>query len=181
MMPVRVPMIVLAVVSAVCGASLLSQAEDSTTPPMSPQEVESAIHELHPPLDQEQLSKLLFEVGRLQDPQEQTRLQGLLDDRTRELLTAQEATSEPPPPAALPADTQPGLSLDLTEEDLRVRIETLMLGPTATADDIRARDELVTAIAGVADPIKRDELLKRLEEREHQAEAPNELSIDPQR
>jgi len=57
-----------------------------------------------------------------------------------------------------------------TGEQLLLKIESLNLGPSATIDDLRARDQLVSKIAGIRDPIQRDELLTRLEERERRVE-----------
>ena len=44
----------------------------------------------------------------------------------------------------------------------------LNLGPNATADDLRTRDQLISEIAGVHDPLMRDKLLARLEEKERE-------------
>ncbi len=154
-----------------------SEGEESA---MSSQDIEMAIHALAQPIDQERLRQIFSQLGQIADPQEQGRLRELLDHRMQELPMDQERAAESPP--AISTEPQANFNDEITpdriEEDLRMRIETLMVGPTATTDDIRARDELVATIADFPDPIKRDELLKRLEERERQAEELNGLSGD---
>lgn len=56
-----------------------------------------------------------------------------------------------------------------SEEDhtfMWAQIDTLRLGPDATADDLRRRDELLARIVQIPDPQVRYALLDRLEERE---------------
>ena len=139
----------------------------SANPPATPAELEAAIRGLSEPVDQEEVGKIFFDLGRLENPAEQQRLQQLLDERTRALMRF-------PPPSEQPANGtsqhSPGPGPAVTEEELQMRLEMLNLGPQATADDLRVRDELVSAIAGVADPVRREQLLHRLEEREREAE-----------
>ncbi len=57
--------------------------------------------------------------------------------------------------------------------DLQDRIETLNLGPAATVEDLRTRDQIVTDLAGLDDPVVREQLLRQLEQREHEADGHN--------
>ena len=143
--------------------------DPSASPPASASEIEAEIAQLHQPIDQERLSKIFLDVGRLADPQDQQRLQQMLVEQVQVLMEGAapaEAPAAPGAPVQMPPDHEPGLS----DEELSMRIDALNLGPTATADDLRARDEVVSAIAGVTDPIRREELLKRLDARERDAD-----------
>ena len=147
--------------------------DPALSPPASPIDIEATIQGLRQPIDNEQLSQILFELGRLEDPQDQQRLQQMLDQRVQVLMatpapTAQPAVAYPgtpsqPPQGLVNSDAVP-------DEDLLMRIEMLNLGPDASADDLRARDEVVSAIIGIADPIRRDRLLNRLGERERETD-----------
>lgn len=60
-------------------------------------------------------------------------------------------------------------SLDNTADNveaLRMTIDSLSLGPQATIEDLRKRDEIVGSISGIKDPDLRYELLERLENKE---------------
>ena len=140
-------------------------------PVLSSAQLEQAIRELRAPIDQDRLSEIFFGLGHLEDPQEQQRLQELLDQQLQPLteVPAPEPEATTAPAASLP--TSADLTADVSDEELLMRIETLNLGPNATADDLRARDRLVSTIAGIRDPIVRDQLLARLEEKEREWQA----------
>ena len=163
-----------------------SAAEDTLQPPswftassplmdsVSPGDIETAIQRLDEPIDQEQLNKIFLDLARLEDATERDRLQRMLDERMQGLMkfpmpsTAQSTADRKPDPnmrAHPKAVTMPN---DPSHYELLVRIDTLNLGPDATADDLRARDQLVSQIAGIRDPIMRDELLAKLEEKERE-------------
>lgn len=142
-----------------------------STPSLSAEELEAAIHQLKEPVDQELLGKIFSSLGRLENTKEQQRLQQLFDERMQELMKI----PEPPLELSQNAGTPTGTSArppkqEITDEELRIRIETLTLGPKATAEDLRTRDEVIATIANVRDPVARDKLLGRFEEREREGE-----------
>ena len=51
-------------------------------------------------------------------------------------------------------------------EDIVAQIKSINLGPSATVDDLRARDNIVAAISGIQDPNLRYELLEFLSSKE---------------
>ncbi len=126
-------------------------------------EIETAIGRLDGSNYTDLLGPLLQELGQVEDPPEQERLRGLLQERMDTLVP-----SEPPPPdpAAI-------------HEELGARIGRLQLGPDATADDLRARDALVAEIAGLRDPIQREQLLQQLDSRERQSAQQDLVEPDP--
>lgn len=134
-----------------------------------PGELEAAIRQLNEPMDQEQFSELILALASLEDPNEMERLQRLLDERIARL-------SKPPTErTATPAGEQGAASQEAVEQAvevdlLRLEIATLRLGPDATVDDLRKRDEVVVTIAGISDPDVRYELLQLLEDRERSAD-----------
>ena len=136
----------------------------SMSTPVDPEEVEAAIKQLSQPINQEQVNQIFLDLVRLEDFSERDRLQKMLDGRMQELMKF------PPPPPDQSFPKAVAVADDPSHDELLVRIETLHLGPDATADDLRARDQLVSKIAGIHDPIMREELLARLEEREREAE-----------
>jgi len=145
-----------------------STADPLSSPSVSTAEIEAAIHELHQPLDHDRISQVLFQLGRLQHSREHERLQGLFDERMQALAGMPAMSSELA--FEVPGTTQVDLESGVSGEDLMMRTETLNLGPNATADDLRARDRLVSDIAGIRDPVTREKLLTRLEERERTSE-----------
>ncbi len=145
-------------------------ADDGLGAPLaSASELEAAIHALGEPLDHDRLSHIFFTLGQLEDDAERERLQQLLHTRLQTLApvsaTAQGPAVEPT------ADFQVrsgGEDNAVTVEELQVRIDALMLGPEAAVEDLRARDAVVSAIAGLSDPVQREALLRHLEAREAQ-------------
>ncbi len=135
--------------------------------PSSPNELEAAIQSLGG-VNDEQFGKILFDLQRLADLKEQQRLQHLLEQRIKDLQPREQISNMSPDDASA-AQTIPGRP-PLTDEVLSMRIETLNLRPDATADDLRVRDQLISEIAGIRDPILRDKLLAKLEERERQSQ-----------
>ncbi len=144
--------------------------------PVSPGEIETAIQKLNDPIDQDQLNKIFLDLARLEDEKERDRLQKMLDERMQELMkfpmasTAQSAADREPVPnmrAHTQAVTVPN---DPSHDELLVKIDTLNLRPDATANDLRARDQLVSQIAGIRDPMMREELLTKLEQRERESQ-----------
>lgn len=173
-------------VSTRCNAEelLVQSPEEGTAdgpvgPPHSPRELEAAIRTLTEASD-EQLGKIVFDLTRLEDLSEQQRLQQLLEERLQEFTKTSEVSpdqseNEQGPPEA----HAPPWVRRAPHDDLSMRIETLNLGPQATVEDLRARDEIVSAIAGISDPIQRDQLLKRLDEREQGAQLTNPNDLLP--
>ena len=150
--------------------------ETTEEPPPSPAQLEATIRDLKHPIDHEQLTKLFFDLGRVTDPGEQQRLQQLLDERMRELIT---------PPPMLPEETAAFLpkegehqgerepatfGAESPDDEFQQRLNALNLGSDATADDLRKRDDLVSAIIGVRDPARRERYLLQLEQLERNAE-----------
>jgi anti-sigma factor RsiW len=130
------------------------------------QEIETAIHELRQPLDHERLSQIFAGMGQVQDDTERARLQ--------QLLSAQLHALEPAPTPAV--DQQADISGPYVPSDkvrtvteLYARIDVLVLGPESTVEDLRARDAIVSAIAGIVDPLSRSALLRHLEAHEARA------------
>ena len=117
--------------------------------PESVRDLEAEILALSHGVEANTLNQIFAALARLERPDERAYLQQLLD--------AQLATLN-------------GIPRPSGQEDLLLQIEALHLGPQATAEDLRARDQVVSAIAHITDPIRRNHLLKRLEEREHEAE-----------
>lgn len=173
------------------GAATPSAAEDTMKPPSwftagpslmdpaSPEEIETAIQRLSEPIDQEQMNKIFFDLARLENAGERSRLQEMLEKRMQGLMeipapsTSQSSIDDAASPKKTHSTSTPravAVDHDPSQNELLVRIDTLNLGPDATADDLRVRDRLVSKIAGIRDPIMRDELLTKLEERERQAE-----------
>lgn len=182
--PALIDLIALTVTFAMVGAPTHGFSEEPTTllenssspategssliPPASPVEIEAAIRELSGPNDQERLSKIVFELGGLDDPSEQQRLQKLLNERMQALMELSIPSGEATGSGNL-SPSQFGRGSEAYHEELiMMRFETLNLGPDATADDLRARDQLISEIAGIRDPVMQRELLTKLEERERE-------------
>lgn len=136
--------------------------EDAAAQPViepNTQAIEAVIAGLSRPVADEQVVAILTAIGQLPDPKEQERLRQTLNDKGHELL--QDAAT---------SSGQPTLNPESSDHEFRARIDALQLSADATAADFRARDEVVSAIVGVSDPTRREELLKALEARERQAE-----------
>jgi len=154
---------------------------DTPSASLTSAELEQAITALKPPFDQQQLSGLFSVLNQIADPQEQARLQRLLDAKVRTMLE----TLKPVP--GTPGSVQPLSEApedlrrlqDADKDDLRRRIDTLNFGPTATAEDLRLRDQIVATIAGIQDPILREQFLHQLEERERQGEGETPATSGP--
>ena len=139
--------------------------------PMAPGELETAIRSLTEPVDPNRLDELFSNLSRVEDPQEQERLEQLLDEKLQQLSDASVPTVGAPVADAGNSPSPAGQPLeDWTVEELRARIQSLDLSPDSTVEDLRARDEVVFTIAGIADPLIRDELLKELDAMEHDAQ-----------
>lgn len=128
--------------------------------------------------------ELADRIARLNDPAAQERLQGLLNERMGALFSdqAQEAPPETvgePSTPVIPPEAQLGAEVMLSSGDIASAIEQLLLGPTATADDLRLRDDVVGRIAQVQNPDERQALLDRLAERERLAEEAPEPMAPP--
>jgi len=136
-------------------------AADQVLPAIEPntQAIEAVIAGLSHPVADEQVVAILTAIGQLPDLKEQERLRQALNDKGHEL--AQDAATAP---------GQPTLNPESSDDEFRARISSLQLSANATVADLRARDEVVSAIVGVSDPTRREELLKALEQRERQAE-----------
>ncbi len=127
-------------------------------------EIEQAIAALSDPGANEQVDQILTSILSLQDMDEQMRLQMLFNERLQAISGSTEAAPEAAPEVGLVPPPQ------LSYEEILVRIQMLNLGPEASADDLRARDELVYSIVAIEDPMKRHELLLQLEEKERQSD-----------
>jgi len=137
--------------------------------PADPAMVEAAIRGLHEPIDPEQLSPIVSHLARIEDPHEQQRLQQLLDDQIAHFANLPETSGD--------MRQEPDVLTGIDPERLRLEIELLQLGPRATVDDLRKRDEVLSSIAGIPDPDVRYELLRILEDHERLAEElPAELN-----
>jgi hypothetical protein len=121
--------------------------------------IEDTINGLSHPVTDAQLMAVLTAIGKLRDEKEQERLRQALTDRGHALSQA-----------AATAGPEPTLNPESSDSEFRAKISALQLGPQATVEDLRARDEVVSAIVGVSDPTRREALLKELETRERQAE-----------
>ena len=174
----------------VMGSSIVcAAAETADEPPPSPAELEATIRDLKHPIDHEQLTKLFFDLGRVTDLAEQQRLQQLLDGRMRELITP-----PPTPPEETASSVKEGspagesgqavFGSESPHDEFQQRLKALNLGPDASADDLRKRDELVSAIIGIRDPARRERYLLQLEQLERNAETavyrPNPQEETPQ-
>ena len=164
----------IALLGGAPGASLQAAAEDVR----SSSDIETAIQDLQEPIDYEQVNAISLHLMRIESAEERARLEALLDQRLRALMHIAEPSDALEAPASeehVAAGPQ-----GPTLEELKVRIATLTLGPDATVDDLRARDELVASIAAIRDPIQREELLKELEETEHILQADVDHAAQPQ-
>lgn len=175
----------IAVTFAVClafpsGASWAD--EDSAEVPLDPASIEQSIASL---TEADTSSNRPFEladhISRLHDPAMQERLQGLLNDRMGVLFT-QASTGDPSNVPDMPPEASMGQDAAMGTGDLAMAVEQLILGPEATADDLRARDELVGRIAQLQNPDERNALLNRVSAREQEAESvpPMEAGIEPE-
>ena len=165
---------------AEAGQRVASARKEMTDPPASPTELEAAIRALTGTSD-EQLSTLLAELSELEDAQERQRLQRLLEDHLQEVAQAPSGVWQPSPEKQI-GDTRtpwPLAAQGPASDELSMYIEMLNLGADATVGELRARDQIVAAIAGVRDPLKRDGLLRRLEEREREAQVTDSSSLIP--
>lgn len=161
----------IAALLTVSNDSVLAAEESLHGEPISPEKLERVIRELGHPTDHEKVIMLLFQLSQLEDPQEQERLQGLLDARMQALVGVHAMPSEETAVLGGPAQTpiEPRVAVsEVPDEALITRIEMLNLGPKATADDLRAHDQLISEIAGIHNPIIRRELLTSLEEKERE-------------
>lgn len=151
--------------------------EDQVLPPLSsPGEIEAAINNLNGPIDNAQLTQILTSISMITDTAEQGRLQQLLDERMQAI--GEVPTTDQPLTGAGAVEAVPwsGKPRALTDEEVEARIQSLKLGGDATADDLRSRDDVVGAIIGMADPVRRERLLKALEDRERET---NEIVTRP--
>ena len=135
-----------------------------------PSQIEEAIKALAQPIDDGQLGRILNSIARTEDPQEQERLQRLLDERIGTLMSQPSVASETTTQQSQVFEPNNNQAQQVSDEELTMRIQSLKLGPDATIDDLRSGDEIVTTIAGIKDPIKREQFLQQLEERERAAE-----------
>lgn len=160
---------VLAVgIVAASAGPLASAAESSDVGAPSVSEIEAAIDALSAPVDPEALNKIFVDLGFVEDPAEQQRLQEQLDQRIQALM---EPESVPAGDLAIGSEATEATPVpQMTDEELRVRIQAIRLGRDASAQDLRDRDEVFAAIIAIEDPVKRDEFLQLLEARERDAE-----------
>lgn len=138
----------------------------------SPQDLQATIQALNDPRDHERGSQVLDAI--MAQPDEGIR-QALMEqfDRQMGALLAGAPVgaapmSEAPQPWVLGSGDR-GLQSG-EETALRLELEELTLGSTASVEDIRRRDALVARITPLADPNLRYELLDRLAQREQEAE-----------
>jgi len=123
----------------------------------SPYQISSAISELRQPLDGNLMSWILDAISQQSDPEQREKLNGMLEVRMKELLVGEAPLNE--------------LGGRLADgEAIRFEIEALRLGPDATAEDLRKRDEVLMRIAKIQDPQVRYDLLELLAEQERAAQ-----------
>ena len=147
-------------------ASTQAPPEATTNSHVPAAEVEAAINSLSQPIDNEQLSRIFQDLPQVADPKERERLQQLLDAKMQTTLEEPAARQEPLPDMAKIAAPSMEPPSPAAQQALRQRIDALTLGPSATTENLRQRDDVVSAIIGIQDPMTREELLHRLAERE---------------
>jgi hypothetical protein len=156
-----------AVVDAAEGATGATSHASSISESSPAAALEEAIRQLGETDYPSQLGSLVPALQRIEDPAERDRLQQLFEQRLQMLLQRDQA-----------AQAGSSAAGELTVFGLLPYVEGLTLGPQATVNDLRARDELVAKISQVPDPVAREQLLKRLEERELQAKESSSVEIE---
>lgn len=154
------------VASAVHRAARQTDAASSGDSRPSVSELESAIERIGQPLDPQQLQALADGIGGLPVPQERERLRHLLIERLEEVTVRLRMPATMASGWADAADASADPSPDMTDAELLAYMHRLNLGPGASIEDLRRRDAIVAVIAAITDPIRREELLRALEERE---------------
>lgn len=132
-------------------------ATTSSLPRPTTTEVETAIRRLDDLKNYAAVAEILHRIELLERASDQQWARELLNNRVQQL----QAHASP------------------YYEELLAKIDTLTLGPVVTARDLRARDEIVLNIAAVTDPVQREQLLKRLDAREREAQRQTESSDAP--
>lgn len=122
--------------------------------------IEALIQHVQSPLETEKVSDITFAIQELDDEEAQARLEQVLNERLTQLGGA-------PLPSRM--STPPALEPESATGDLQTRIEMLNLGPSATVEDLRVRDQVVADIAGLNDPVQREQLLQQLQQHEQDA------------
>lgn len=122
--------------------------------------IETLIQQVQSPLETEKVSDITFAIQELDDEEAQARLEQVLNERLTQLGGA---------PVPSRTSTIPAPELESSSGDLQTRIEMLNLGPAATVEDLRARDQVVADIAGLNDPLQREQLLQQLQQHEQDA------------
>ena len=133
-------------------------------PPMSKEEIESAINALQAPMDIEKISLIQNAIGKL-GTNERQHLQESLNQRLKDLYAVNIPRSAAPVAIEQEEHTVIEIPSALPEE-LKKQIDSLQLGQQSTADEVRERDEIVRAIANIPDPNLRYELLDYLQKKE---------------
>lgn len=114
---------------------------------MSRDEIEKEIAVMSQ-MDVDEITKIQQAIDSQESAQEQIRLRQLLDGKIEGLLVS---------PGREPVDGE-----------LKAQIDILKFGESATVEDLRQRDAVVTRIAAVQDPVMRYELLEYLKRKEAQ-------------
>ncbi|MBI3996477.1 MAG: hypothetical protein HY352_02340 [Candidatus Omnitrophica bacterium] len=129
-------------------------------PELSTANIERLIQQLHVPIETGKVNDITFAIQELDDEEEQAHLEQVLNERLAQLGGA-----------PLPSRTSMTLAPEpeSSNGDLQSRIEMLNLGSAATVEDLRARDQIVSDIAGLTDPVERERLLQVLQQHEHDA------------
>jgi hypothetical protein len=130
-------------------ARIKTMKEALAGPTPSLNELEVEIHGLRAPIDQNQVGLLFYHVSRIENAQERERLLAVLNGRMNELMAVPSSLGKEP-----------------TDEELLERIKSINLSETASAEEVRAKDELIAAIMAIPDAERRERLLKELEWRE---------------
>ena len=136
-------------------------ATNADAPPVSsPTDIEQAIAQLLPPVDQVQVKRLTAAIQDLDDPTEQERLQQMLEARVNTVAT--------------------WITPDASDEIITQRLDALKFTAGASTESRNASEEVWSAISRIPDPERRERFLHQLEERERQAgtliEAPKSSS-----
>jgi len=129
----------------------------------SEEEIERAIAQLSS-YDLDRVSWIQNAISQ-QVPERQSQLRKSLDAKINNFFKFKNNSFEAVSSQTESAATQPQESP--SPEELKNKIDSLNLGPKATVEDIRQRDELLALIVNIADPDIRYELLQYLEKKEN--------------
>ena len=135
-----------------------ARAEESPPQPVAPEQpaasdpvmdLEIAIAQLTPPVDQGTVDHLRGQIAALPETAEQQRLQQALDDQLKKIAN--------------------WIGPDAPDAVITEHLDQLNLSDAASPEDVDARDEALSALERIKDPARRDRLIEHLRERERDA------------